>query len=304
VGRLRDTRTNQSHALEGYTTVGRTAQSQIAIGDDRVSIEHACLRWRGSSWAVRDLASTNGTWLNGNRIEPGVDVTLSAGDALAFGERQLSWQLEDGRAPEPMVAPTAGGEPCVLGEGVITIPDADTMLASIFRSPDGSWTLESADRVRAINPGETIEVGGSLWRFSCPNEWQATAKTQQVRLVQESTLHFEVSSDEEHVNLVVENEGMTIPMGRLSAFYLLLTLARIRNQEAQQHSTNEAGWTHREDLATMLGCGEQQLNVWIFRIRERFAGKDFLDYASIIERRDGTGQVRIGVQRNVIRDGR
>ena len=94
-----------------------------------------------------------------------------------------------------------------------------------------------------------------------------------------------------------------MPFGRSNAYYFLLTLARLRNADQREQRESEAGWTHREDLMTMLKCGEQQLNVWVFRVRSKFASKDFLDYASIVERRDGSGQLRIGVPRNVVRDG-
>jgi hypothetical protein len=119
-------------------------------------------------------------------------------------------------------------------------------------------------------------------------------------LVQESTLYFDVSKDEDHVALKVGCAGELIHMGELSSFYLLLTLARICQQEQQHHSARECGWIHREDLMRMLGCGEPKLNMWVHRIRSRFSEKDFLDYASIIERRDGSGQLRVGVSRIVI----
>jgi S1-C subfamily serine protease len=52
--------------------------------DRDVSTRHAEIRAAGDAWVVRDLGSTNGTYLNGERIVH--ERALSAGDALAFGE--------------------------------------------------------------------------------------------------------------------------------------------------------------------------------------------------------------------------
>ena len=303
MGRLRAKQSNESHTLEAYSLVGRGPTCGVVLKDERVSYEHACLKYTSRGWVLRDLGSTNGSWLNGQKVAVGTDVPLHASDAIAFGESGLLFTLEDAAPPEPMAVPLTGGEPALLTDGVMLLPTAENPAASIFRSADGGWTFEAGDRVRVIEPGEVVEVNGAAFRFSCPNEWQATAKIQRVRLVTESVLHFEVSDDEEHVSLTVECDGERMPLGRSNAYYFLLTLARLRNAEQRAQRDSEAGWTHREELTNMLKCGEQQLNVWVHRVRAKFASKDFLDYASIVERRDGSGQLRVGVPRNVIRDG-
>ena len=268
-----------------------------------MSGHHARIDWRGDGWTVRDLASLNGTWVNGRRIANGGSQEVRAGDELAFGDRGSTWVLEDASAPVPMCLPLEGGEPRLLADGGIALPDVEHPEVSVFLGTDGSWTLEAGERVRVVSTGEVIEAGGRTWRFSCPSEWAQTVKSKSLRLVRESTLHFEVSRDEEYVSLSAEFEGELVVIGRHAAFYLLLTLARLRNADSRTLERSEAGWVHRDDVARMLNCGEQQLNVWVYRIRGSFSNKDFIDYASIIERRDGTGQLRIGVPKNVINDG-
>lgn len=303
MGRLRASQANESRTLEAYSLVGRDPTCCVAIDDNRVSHKHACLTYVTKGWVLRDLGSTNGTWLNGHKIATGTDLVVHPGDAIAFGDSALTWQLEDAAPPEPMAVAVLGGEALTFSDGVLVLPSSENPAASIFRSADGGFTLESGDHVRALEPGEVFDVNGTSFRFVCPSEWQATAKVQRVRLVTESVLHFDVSDDEEHVSLAVECDGERMPLGRSAAYYFLLTLARLRNADQRAQRDSEAGWTHREDLMKLLKCGEQQLNVWVFRVRTKFASKDFLDYASIIERRDGAGQLRIGVPRNVIRDG-
>jgi hypothetical protein len=55
--------------------------------DDAVSRRHAEIRHQGSIFSVVDLGSTNGTLLNGEKIEPQREYPLSPGDRLHLGDR-------------------------------------------------------------------------------------------------------------------------------------------------------------------------------------------------------------------------
>jgi hypothetical protein len=301
VGRIRCIESNQIYWLESHNLAGRAPHCQLRLKDVRVSNEHASIGWRDYGWALRDLGSTNGTWVGGQLVAAGMDVPLVQNTEIAFGERVLGFRVEDVAAPEPMVAPVAGGSACMLHDGVIAVPSQETAHASLYRGITGAWRIEHGDHVGPILPGTVFDVQGSAWRFSCPMEWQSTIRTRH-RLVGGSTFHFDVSSDEEQVSLTVELERESIPMGQMSGFYLLLILARLRAAEASELLPHaECGWVHRAQLMDMLRCGEQQLNVWVHRIRTRFSAKGFLDYASVIERRDGSGQLRIGAERALFR---
>lgn len=74
-------------ALSGAEcTVGRHPDSALrfaAEAEQGVSARHALLLREGAGWRLRDLGSTNGTWLNGRRV--GDDVALRDGDRIAFG---------------------------------------------------------------------------------------------------------------------------------------------------------------------------------------------------------------------------
>jgi hypothetical protein len=66
--------------------VGRHPECDIVLEDLSVSRRHALLSFRDGSWILRDLASTNGTSLNG---EPVMRCRLLPGDRLLLGDEAL-----------------------------------------------------------------------------------------------------------------------------------------------------------------------------------------------------------------------
>jgi hypothetical protein len=49
-----------------------------------VSRRHAKVDFRGGAWQIEDLQSTNGTWINGKRLNPGQPCLLKTGDVVAL----------------------------------------------------------------------------------------------------------------------------------------------------------------------------------------------------------------------------
>ena len=77
-------------------SVGSSPECKIVLKDPAVSRRHAILRHIGSSWLVQDLGSTNGTWINGERI--GRLTRLRAGHRIAFGRARFVFRDENGHA--------------------------------------------------------------------------------------------------------------------------------------------------------------------------------------------------------------
>jgi pSer/pThr/pTyr-binding forkhead associated (FHA) protein len=77
-------------ALGPINSLGRNVNNTIFVEDDFASANHAMLTFRGRSWFIEDQGSTNGTYVNGHRIDR--PVALSYGDEITIG--RVRFRLE------------------------------------------------------------------------------------------------------------------------------------------------------------------------------------------------------------------
>lgn len=75
----------------GMNAVGR--DGDILLSDPRVSRKHAQVASQDGSFTLEDLGSTNGTFLNGERLQPGDKRPLSQGDTVSFGGLELKLSM-------------------------------------------------------------------------------------------------------------------------------------------------------------------------------------------------------------------
>jgi pSer/pThr/pTyr-binding forkhead associated (FHA) protein len=68
-------------------TIGRAPSSTLVLDDDYASNAHARLSLANGSWVVQDLGSTNGTWIDRQRIT--TPTPLSVGHQLKVGRTVL-----------------------------------------------------------------------------------------------------------------------------------------------------------------------------------------------------------------------
>ncbi len=71
---------------EQPATIGRTESSAIVVADAGVSSRHAQLHWRSGALQITDLGSTNGTFVNGEKLAPNVARRLNVGDRVRLGK--------------------------------------------------------------------------------------------------------------------------------------------------------------------------------------------------------------------------
>jgi pSer/pThr/pTyr-binding forkhead associated (FHA) protein len=83
-----------TYPLDAVTGIGRDVNNAVVVDDPFASAEHAVLTFRGRAWYVEDAGSTNGTYVNGSRVDRLAPVRF--GDEVQVG--QVRFRLERGRA--------------------------------------------------------------------------------------------------------------------------------------------------------------------------------------------------------------
>ncbi len=120
---------------------GRLNSLEIVLDDTSVSRRHAELRFQTpTGWMVRDLESTNGTYINAVRMGPG-DKPVKSKDVIQFGKVALLVEATENGAP-------AGSEPQIFDQIVVEA------------STSASWEDAIQDLVfdkdRGVRPGEQL----------------------------------------------------------------------------------------------------------------------------------------------------
>jgi pSer/pThr/pTyr-binding forkhead associated (FHA) protein len=72
-------------------TFGRGANADVRITDDRVSRQHFAVVPKDGGYVLQDLKSTNGTWLNDERV---TEATLKPNDKIRVGQTVFVFTLE------------------------------------------------------------------------------------------------------------------------------------------------------------------------------------------------------------------
>jgi pSer/pThr/pTyr-binding forkhead associated (FHA) protein len=87
------------------TTIGRVDDNSFQIAEPSVSSHHCEVLLQGGNVVIRDLNSTNGTFINGEKISEG---PLKPGQTLRLGQIELRLETEGAPSTAPAPAPAPG----------------------------------------------------------------------------------------------------------------------------------------------------------------------------------------------------
>ena len=77
--------------LEDESVIGRTDKSAVALSDASVSSKHARVLRSGGAFAIEDLGSRNGTFVNGEKVAE--KRPLADGDVVRCGKVLLTFNI-------------------------------------------------------------------------------------------------------------------------------------------------------------------------------------------------------------------
>jgi predicted component of type VI protein secretion system len=142
----------QRFELEGDRTIGREG-ADITLDDDQVSRSHARVSVDGATITIEDLGSTNGTFVNGAKIEAA--TPLSPGDTVRIGATTFALEAEaepdpepvpEPAMPEPAVTVARAAAPQALAREPEPAPALATGTVGAPREPFGAYLAPEADK--------------------------------------------------------------------------------------------------------------------------------------------------------------
>ncbi len=80
----------KTHKVGKDTTIGRAPTNDVVLSSPAVSKEHARIKYEDEKFVLYDLASTNGTFVNGSKI---IKRTLRDGDEVMFGDIKMRFKV-------------------------------------------------------------------------------------------------------------------------------------------------------------------------------------------------------------------
>ena len=152
-----------AYTLEGdQMSIGRDSTNEIVINDAEISRRHARLTFQGGKYVLEDLGSTNGTFVNGQRLA-GPRV-LKAGEVVSFGEQiVLVFEASTFDPAATVASPRASAVPSASRPVTPPPPPPSDYAGSVPASPVSSSAAPAAKKMN-ITP---ILIGVAVVLLIC-----------------------------------------------------------------------------------------------------------------------------------------
>jgi hypothetical protein len=132
------------HAL----LVGRSQDAEVQINEQAISHQHARLEQTEQGIVLRDLGSTNGTYVNGDLVEG--EVVLSGGDNIRMGSTTFTFVTRDG----------------VLPKSTVRLQALDPSLLQRRREPESSRMVPASQQTGSISLTDAVRKVRTCWVYA------------------------------------------------------------------------------------------------------------------------------------------
>jgi adenylate cyclase len=133
------------YPLGQNNVIGRSTTASVRLADREVSRKHSQIDREGDGYVLRDLGSSNGTFLNGRRILGAAD--LSDGDEVLIGTSKMEFRFTSGPARPKNAEIVHTGKPGQL-EGVVARTSAKATFLPVEQVQDMGQLKRDYERLR------------------------------------------------------------------------------------------------------------------------------------------------------------
>lgn len=122
-------------------SLGRATTNDVALDDQRVSRIHAQLNYSDKGLTLVDLGSSNGTQVNGTRVER---ATLVPGDMIGLGSHQLKYSVDDPSEDVGLTVIDTEGQldQTVIDEFLPVVINETRNPSLVVHTGDKTWNLD------------------------------------------------------------------------------------------------------------------------------------------------------------------
>ncbi len=257
------------------------------LDSESCSRMHCVIRWQSGLWYITD-ESRNGCFINGERIEKGKGANIVEGDIISIGTDEDSlWVVENDNEPKPVLVCQEQNRFIEL-QTLNLLPNDIHPECQILQQGD-DWLYESNQDFQLIKENFAIKIEGLHWTFH-PNYVVQETKYTYDASEDIPKLTFNVSRNEEHIQILFEAGGKVSDLGHKTHHYLLLEMARHQLEDSTA-SKQELGWMSNDLLLNNMKIDNNHLNIQIYRAREAIRKYSGHWGQHLIERR--RGEIRI-----------
>lgn len=300
------------HYLKAYHVFGRLESSaNTLIRSPEISKIHAVLEWDTQGWLLTDFSS-NGIWLNSNKIAKNTATSIKKGDSIYFAAKSSNqFVLKDDSPPCDLLVPLENSQiiDAIELKPYCLLPNEESpTLCLFYDDATEHWFMEEllgeANEPRVLNHNDVIKFDGISWQLKVDLKLAQTVRlAPAISSLKELSFIFNTSADEEATRLTLKASDQLIDLNIRSHHYLTLILARKRIEDMKSGITDtEQGWMYAEQLSKDLGVDQCHMNIQVHRARKQFSEcLNNSQLTQLFERH--SGRIRLGCNHITINKG-